>query len=98
MFDRTTEILTVQSSLFLSTTTYQITTITVSQVREVEPQIFFSVKCFDRINSKKFSPLQYCVIWYEKAADTIYESICTVAATSNNLIIVVTLRQSKINL
>ena len=38
---------------------------------KVEPQIFFSVKCFDRINPKKFSPLKYCVIWYDKAVDTI---------------------------
>ena len=64
---------------------------------KVEPQIFFSVKCFNWIIPKKFSPLKYCVIRYEKAADTIYESICTVAATLNDLIIVVALRRSKIN-
>ena len=64
---------------------------------KVEPLIFFSVKCFNWINPKKFSSLIYCVLWYEKAADTIYESICTVAATLDDLIIVATLRRSKIN-
>ena len=51
--------------------------------RKVEPQIFISLKCFDRFNPKKFSPLNFCVIWYEKAVDTIYESktLCSVAAT-----------------
>ena len=61
--------------------------------RKVEPQILFSLKCFDRINPKKFSTLKYCVVWYEKAADTIYDSktLCSVAATSNDLIIIATL-------
>ena len=31
--------------------------------RKVEPQIFFSLKCFDRFNPKKFSRLKYCVIY-----------------------------------
>ena len=66
--------------------------------RKVEPQIFVSLKYFDQIKPKKFSPLKYCVIKYEKAVDTIYESYCTVAATSNDLIIVVMLRRSKLNL
>ena len=42
--------------------------------RKVEPQIFFSLKCFDRFNPKKLATLTFCVIWYEKAVDTIYES------------------------